>query len=104
MVLFGAYHSAERFVDADRLTAHFPGPGSYATKSVVEGAPVPRYASKLVDDGCVKPDGSLVLFRERDSWVRGSEGPKVSPEVDVLRYVARPPRKSTHLFNARASF
>lgn len=77
MVLFGAYSTAERFLDEDRLTAHFPGPGSYPSKSAVEGAPVPRYARKLVEDGVVRPDGSAILFRERDGWVRGVEGPKV---------------------------
>lgn len=77
MVLFGAYNTAERFFDDDRLTAHFPGPGSYRSKSAVEGAPVPRYARKLVEDGVVRPDGSAILFRERDGWVRGVEGPKV---------------------------
>lgn len=77
MVLFGAYHTAERFIDHDRLTAHFPGPGSYRQKSAVEGAPVPRFAVALVRDGCIRSDGSVLLFRERDSWVRGSEGPKV---------------------------
>lgn len=77
MVLFGAYNTAKRFFDDDRLTAHFPGPGSYASKSVVEGTPVPRYAGKLVEDGVVRPDGSAILFRERDCWVRGVEGPKV---------------------------
>lgn len=76
MVIFGAYHTAQRFPDDDKLAAH-PGPGSYPRKSVVECASVFRYAKKLVEDGCVRPDGSLVLFRERDSWVRGGEGPKV---------------------------
>lgn len=76
MVIFGAYHSAQRFSDADRLATN-PGPGSYPQRSVVEGAPVLRYARKLVEDGCVRPDGSLILFRGRDSWVRGGEGPKV---------------------------
>lgn len=81
MVLFGAYHTAERFPDDDRLTAHFRGPGSYVPKSEVEGAPVPRYAETFVEDGCLRPDGSTLLFRERDSWVRGVEGPKVSDRV-----------------------
>lgn len=80
MVLFGAYHTAERFPDDDRLTAHFLGPGSYVPKSVVEGAPVIRYARKLVEDGCIRPDGTSLLFRERDSWIRGVEGPKVSSQ------------------------
>ncbi|CAM9567283.1 unnamed protein product [Ectocarpus sp. 8 AP-2014] len=77
MVLFGAYHTAERFFDDDRLTSHFPGPGSYSLKSTVEGVPTSRYARKLVEDGgSVRPDGSAILFRERDCWVRGGEGPK----------------------------
>lgn len=85
MVLFGAYNTAERFVDDDRLTAHFPGPGSYPFKSVVEGAPVPRYAKKLVEDGVVRPDGSAIVFRERDGWVRGVEGPKVKRQRQQQR-------------------
>ncbi|CAM9240022.1 unnamed protein product, partial [Ectocarpus fasciculatus] len=77
MVLFGAYHTAERFFDDDRLTSHFPGPGSYSFKSTVEGVPTSRrYASPLVEDGSLRPDGSAILFRERDCWVRGGEGPK----------------------------
>lgn len=77
MVLFGGYHTAGRFFDDDRLTAHFPGPGSYALRSTsaVEGAT--KYASRLVEDGVVRPDGSAIVFRERDSWVRGKEGPEV---------------------------
>lgn len=79
MVLFGGYHTAERFFDDDRLTAHFPGPGSYALGSTctspAEGAT--RYARPLVEDGVVKPDGTAIGFRERDSWIRGAEGPKV---------------------------
>lgn len=81
MVIFGANHTAERFLDGDRLTAHFPGPGAYdyATRSpAAEVAPVPRrYAEKTLEDGCVRPDGSALLFRGRDSWVRGVDGPKV---------------------------
>lgn len=52
MVIFGANHTAERFLDGDRLTAHFPGPGAkeYASKfSAAEVAPVPRrHAGKLL--------------------------------------------------------
>lgn len=84
MVLFGAYHTAERFLDDDKLTSHFPGPGSYSLKSTVEGVPTSRYARKLVEDGSVRPDGSAILFRERDCWVRGGEGPKVSFVYTVM--------------------
>lgn len=83
MVLFGGYHTAKRFFDDDRLTAHFPGPGSYAPESTftsaVDGATAvaTKYAIPLVEDGVVRPDGSVIGFRERDSWVRGKEGPKV---------------------------
>lgn len=78
MVLFGAYHTAERFFDDDRLTAHFPGPGSYALGSTVLVEGGVRYARKLVEDGVARPDGSPIVFRERDSWVRGKEGPQVN--------------------------
>lgn len=80
MVLFGGYHTAERFFDDDRLTAHFPGPGSYALGSTctsTEGGGGTKYARRLVEDGVVRPDGSAIVFRERDSWVRGEEAPKV---------------------------
>ena len=78
-MLFGGYHTAERFSDDDRLTAHFPGPGSYVLGSTctspAEGST--KYARPLVEDGVIKPDGSAIGFRERDSWIRGTEGPKV---------------------------
>ncbi|CAM9120518.1 unnamed protein product [Scytosiphon promiscuus] len=83
MVLFGAYDTAERFIDDDRLTGHFPGPGSYTFKSSVEGSPTPRYARSLVEDGVVRPDGSEILFRERDCWIRGDVGPKGLASLSV---------------------
>lgn len=90
MVIFGANHTAERFLDGDRLTAHFPGPGAYdyASRSpAAEVAPVPRrYAGKTLEDGCVRPDGSELLFRGRDSWVRGVDGPKVCHRGYVQYY------------------
>lgn len=85
MVIFGGNHTAERFVDGDRLTAHFPGPGAYeyaSRSSVAEMVPMPRRcAGKILEDGYVRPDGSALLFRDRDSWVRGVHGPKVGQEA-----------------------
>lgn len=84
MVLFGGYHTAERFFDDDRLTAHHPGPGSYALGSTCNSAVgAAKYSSRLVEDGVIRPDGSAIGFRERDSWVRGIEGPKVEIQKGV---------------------
>lgn len=80
-MLFGGYHTAERFFDDDRLTSHFPGPGSYALGSTCTSAvEATKYVRPLVEDGVVRPDGSAIGFRERDSWVRGNEGPKVETQ------------------------
>ncbi|CAM9258111.1 unnamed protein product, partial [Hapterophycus canaliculatus] len=95
MVLFGAYDTADRFVDDDRLTGHFPGPGSYTFKSSVEGSPTPRYARSLVEDGVVRPDGSEIVFRERDSWIRGDVGPKGLATLSVGNPFVAPTSYST---------
>eukprot|EP00752_Nemacystus_decipiens_P009554 g8534.t1 len=97
MVLFGGHHTAERFVDDDRLTSHFPGPGSYALGSTctspAEGGT--KYTRRLVEDGVVRPDGSAIGFRERDSWVRGKEGPKGLTSLSAWNAFVSPATYST---------
>ena len=76
MVIFGAHHTAKRF-DGVEGTNESPGPGAYSWKSSLTGAPAPRYFARLMEEGNLRPDGSPVLFTERDSWIRGIMGPKV---------------------------